>query len=71
MLPTFVDHTVGSPAYFQLANGTVEEIWTGGEGGAEMGVWHHLRQPQRAANLATSLATYLRFGLEAGTFHRT
>ena len=71
MRPDFVEDELGTPAYFQLAAATVEEIFTGAEDGSEMGVWGHLRQPQRLANLRASLATYLRFGLEAGTFFDT
>jgi hypothetical protein len=71
MFPSFVLTAVGDPAYFQLASGTADEILTGAEDGAEMGVWHHLRQPQRLANLRSSLVTYLRFGLEAGGFFAT
>jgi hypothetical protein len=33
-----------------------------------MGVFSYLKQPQREANLRTSLEEYLRFGLEAGIF---
>jgi hypothetical protein len=71
MFPSFVDTEVGAPAFFQLDRGTAEEITGGAEDGAEMGVWRHLRQPQRADNLGTSLITYLRYGLEAGAFHAT
>jgi hypothetical protein len=67
----FVATAVGDPAYFQLSSGTAEEILCGAEDGSEMGVWSHLRQPQRAANLRSSLRTYLRFGLEAGRFNAT
>jgi hypothetical protein len=31
-----------------------------------MGVYAHLRQPQRAANLRVRLEEYLPFGLDAG-----
>ena len=71
MFPAFVATALGEPAYFQLAGGTADEIRTGAEDGAEMGVWRHLRQPQREDNLRTSLITYLRFGLEAGGFFAT
>jgi hypothetical protein len=71
LFPGFVGTAVGDAAYFQLAAGTASEILSGAEDGAEMGVWHHLRQPQRAANLRASFTTYLRFGLEAGGFHAT
>jgi hypothetical protein len=36
-----------------------------------MGVFNHLQQPQREANLRAALEEYLRFGLEAGLFYVT
>ena len=36
----------------------------GSEDGADMGVWCHLKQPQRAVNLKLRLEEYLPFGLE-------
>jgi hypothetical protein len=69
--PRFVSEQIGHPGYFQLSTGVAREVFTGSEEGSEMGVWCHLRQPQRLSNLKTSLATYLRFGLEAGNFFAT
>jgi hypothetical protein len=34
-----------------------------------MGVFHHLRQPQRVARLVTVLDEYLRHGLEVGVIY--
>lgn len=64
--PQFTADRYGEPAYTQLARGCAAEITEGGEDGAEIGVWNFLKQPQRVANLATSLDEYLRAGLEAG-----
>jgi len=41
----------------------------GADDEAEMGVFHHVMQPQREANLRSSLDEYLRFGLEAGILY--
>lgn len=69
--PTFTSVRYGEPAYAQLSRTCAVEIRTGAEDGAEMGVFQHLRQPQREANLRTALDEYLRFGLEAGIFYVT
>ncbi len=69
--PAFVAETCGDPAYTQLAPGCPPEIATGAEDGSEMGAWRYLQQPQRAANLRSSLDEYLRFGLEAGLIFAT
>ncbi len=61
----------GEPEYAQLSQTCAEEIRTGAEDGAEMGVWGILKQPQREANLRLRLDEYLRFGLEAGIFFVT
>ncbi len=64
--PGFTSTRYGDPGYGQLSQACAEEICTGAEDGSEMGAWSFLKQPQRAANLRTSLEEYLRFGLEAG-----
>ncbi len=69
--PTFTSVHYGEPAYAQLSPTIAEEIRTGAEDGAEMGVFSQLKQPQREANLRTALKEYLRFGLEAGIFYVT
>jgi len=71
LTPTFTSVRYGEPAYAQLDRRCAVEIRTGAADGSEMGVFHHLKQPQREANLRTSLAEYLRFGLEAGIFYVT
>lgn len=69
--PAFRSEDYGDPAYAQLSRNAAEGILTGAEDGAEMGVFCHLKQPQRQANLSASLDEYLRFGLEAGVFFVT
>lgn len=69
--PRFASIHHDRPEYAQLSLACAEEIRTGAEDGAEMGVFHHLKQPQREANLRAALDEYLRFGLEAGLFYVT
>jgi hypothetical protein len=52
-----------------LSLGTPVQIRTGAEDGSEMGVFCHLKQPQREANLRDALNEYLRSGLEAGILY--
>jgi hypothetical protein len=69
--PTFTSVRYGDPGYAQLSRAVAGEIRTGAEDGSEMGVFQHLKQPQREANLRASLEEYLRFGLQAGIFFVT
>ena len=64
--PSFTACQYGQPAYAQLGRFCPDEIRTGAENEAEMGVFNFLMQPQREANLRANLDEYLRFGLEAG-----
>jgi len=64
--PAFTSLEYGQPGYGQLALMCPTEIRTGAEDSSEMGVFSHLQQPQRLANLRVALEEYLRFGLEAG-----
>ncbi|HEX6288351.1 MAG TPA: hypothetical protein VFZ66_04130 [Herpetosiphonaceae bacterium] len=64
--PSFTARQYGQPAYAQLGRFCPDEIRTGAENEAEMGVFNFLMQPQREANLRANLDEYLRFGLEAG-----
>jgi hypothetical protein len=66
--PTFTSWRYGNPGYGQLSLRCALEIRGGADDGAEMGAFHDLYQPQREANLRSSLEEYLRFGLEAGIF---
>jgi len=69
--PVFASTRYGDPAYAQLSLLGPPEIRTGAEDGSEMGVFRHLKQPQREANLRASLDEYLRVGLDAGIFYVT
>ncbi|KQP12267.1 hypothetical protein [Pseudorhodoferax sp. Leaf267] len=66
--PMFVSRVYGDPALGQLEQRCAVQIRTGAASGAEMGVYAHLQQPQREANLRDALDEYLRLGLEAGVF---
>ena len=69
--PVFTSLRYGDAGYAQLSAHCASEIRRGGADGAEMGAFHDLFQPQREANVRTSLDEYLRFGLEAGIFFTT
>jgi hypothetical protein len=69
--PEYSSEDYGRPAYLQLSLKCAPEIATGAEDGSEMGVWCHLKQPQREANLRLRLAEYLPFGLDAGLIYAT
>lgn len=69
--PMFTSLDYGDPGYMQLARACAAELRAGAEDGSELGVFSHLRQPQREANIRQSLNEYLRFGLEAGLFFVT
>jgi hypothetical protein len=64
--PLFVSRRYGDPALGQLEVRCPLQIRTGAASGAEMGVYEHLQQPQREANLQGALTEYLRLGLTAG-----
>jgi hypothetical protein len=67
--PVFTSLTYGDPGYCQLRPECPLEIWRGADDQSEMGVFHNLYEPQRAAHLRARLDEYLRFGLEAGIFY--
>lgn len=69
--PAFTSNAYGQPGYAQLKLTVPPEITTGADDGAEMGAFRFLQQPQREANLHSSLDEYLRFGLEAGIIYVT
>ena len=69
VFPDFTSLRFGDPGYCQLSKQSGPEILQGADDRSEMGVFHDLFQPQRVANLQTSLNDYLRFGLEAGVFY--
>ncbi len=64
--PVFESVRYGSPRYVRLARTTAAEITRGADDQAEMGVFHDLYQPQRAANLHTRLDEFLPASLDAG-----
>jgi hypothetical protein len=69
LVPTFTSTHYGDPGFAQLGQACPIEIRTGTADGSEMGAFNFLKQPQREANLLSSLDEYLRFGLEAGLFY--
>lgn len=64
--PSFTSLIYGHHAFGQLSHQCPGEIKKGAEDVAEMGVFNHLKQPQREANLHVSLGEYLNLGLDAG-----
>jgi hypothetical protein len=64
--PQFRSVRYGSPVYTRLADGCPEEIRRGAEDESEMGVFHDLFEPQRAANLRARLDEYTPAGVDAG-----
>lgn len=71
MQPDFTSLCYGQPGYAQLSLNTASEICTGAEDGAEMGVFEHLKQPQRETNLRIRLEEYMPYGLEPGIIYIT
>jgi hypothetical protein len=64
--PIFNSLRYGTPAYCQLADRCAEEITRGADDESEMGVFHDLFQPQRAANLRARLDEFTPAGMDAG-----
>lgn len=71
MVPSFTSIHYGDPGYAQLHLNCPVEIRTGAEDGSEMGVFCHLKQPQRETNLRIRLEEYLPFGLDPGIIYVT
>ena len=69
--PDFTSMCYGHPGYAQLSLNTASEICTGAEDGSEMGMFEHLKQPQRETNLRIRLEEYMPYGLEPGIFYIT
>lgn len=67
--PQFNSMRYGKPTYCQLANSCAEEIKRGADDDSEMGAFHDLYQPQRAANLRARLDEYTPAGMEAGIIY--
>jgi hypothetical protein len=64
--PDFNSTRYGKPTYCQLADTCAVEISAGADDESEMGAFHDLFQPQRAANLRTRLTEYTPAGIDAG-----
>jgi hypothetical protein len=67
--PQFNSLHYGTPTYCQLAPGCAEEIRQGADDQAEMGVFHNLYQPQRAANLRARLDEFAPIDAEIGIIY--
>ncbi len=67
--PRFNSLRYGMPTYCQLASDCAPEIKRGADDESEMGVFHHLYQPQRAANLYARLQEYTPAGMDAGIIY--
>jgi hypothetical protein len=71
VVPSFTSIHYGDPGYAQLYLNSPVEIRTGAEDGSEMGVFCHLKQPQRETNLRIRLEEYLPFVLDPGVIYVT
>lgn len=66
----FTSTRYGDPGYCQLSQLCAMNIKQG-DGGAEIGVFHDLYQPQRETNAKVRLIEHLKFGIEFGMFYST
>lgn len=64
LAPVYASEEPGSPLYLALARTCPDAIREGGEGGTEMGVYHHLHLPLRLAAVRRHLASYVPAELE-------
>ncbi|HEU4374712.1 MAG TPA: hypothetical protein VFS02_14540 [Telluria sp.] len=64
--PQFTSLRYSRPGYCQLHVSSAPEIGAGADDEAEMGVFHDLFQPQRAASLRTRLNEYTPAAMQAG-----
>jgi hypothetical protein len=69
--PQFSSTRYGTPGYAQLTLACAPEISQGAHDESEMGAFHDLFQPQRAANLRTRLDQYTPAGFETGIVYVT
>ena len=67
--PSFTSTRFGAPAYCQLALDCPAEITSGADDASEMGVFHDLFMPQRAANLRARLDGSTPAGMETGIIY--
>lgn len=64
--PVFTSTRYGTPGYAQLASACADEITTGADDESELGAFHDLRQPQRAADLRARLDEFVPAGTNSG-----
>src|SRR5690606_29460692 len=64
--PRFTSTRYGTPGYCQLSLDCASEITTGADDESEMGVFHHLHQPQRWATLRARLNEYVPTAADVG-----
>ena len=64
--PHYDARRYGQPQYARLTLDCADEIRRGADDGSEMGVYHHLYQPQREAGLRTRLDEYTPAGMTVG-----
>jgi len=64
--PQFDSVRYGKPTYAKLSDSCAREIVRGADDESEMGVFHDLYRPQRAANLRARLDEYTPAGMTAG-----
>lgn len=69
VLPRFTSTRYGAPGYCQLALDCPPQIVRGADDESEMGAFHDLFQPQRAANLRARLAEYSPAGAQAAIIY--
>jgi hypothetical protein len=67
--PEFNSTRYGAPTYCQLSDQCAPEITRGADDQSEMGAFHDLYQPQRAANLRARLEEYTPAGMTAGIIY--
>jgi len=67
--PEFDSTRYGTPTYCRLAATCAVEITAGADDESEIGVFHDLYQPQRAANLRQRLDEYTPAGSDAGIIY--
>ncbi|MFJ8616181.1 hypothetical protein OG927_26490 [Streptomyces clavifer] len=66
--PLLSSERYGTPSYGRLADGGPWQIRRGADDGSEMGVFHHLYEPQREDSLRARLAAFTPAGTDAGIF---
>ncbi len=69
--PVFDSTRYGTPSYCRLAATCATEITEGADDESEMGVFHDLYQPLRAASLRARVDEFTPAGVDAGIFYAT